>query len=149
MLDLTYLHSVSDGDKELEKTLIEIFLSQLPEFEESLNKANEERDYPALAATAHKAKSSIEAMGMTELSRELKHLEMLCKQLYVDESKSGNAEDKRISDYTRQLSTIDKSIKDWLYETISKKDTQNVIKNIIIFYKLQTEMVREELKKLE
>ncbi|MCQ2203764.1 MAG: Hpt domain-containing protein [Bacteroidales bacterium] len=147
MIDLTYLHSISDGDKDVEKALIGIFLEQLPEFEKDLTNAFAQKDFATLAANAHKAKSSIQAMGMEDLAKQLKRLEMLCKQLFVNQALSNNTDDKRIEDYQRQLSSLPDDLKTWIDERFSKKDMLNAIEDTIIFYKLQAEFAKNELTK--
>jgi HPt (histidine-containing phosphotransfer) domain-containing protein len=79
-LDLSYLYSVTDGDKELIKELIEIFISQIPEFRKEFRTAFQNKDADALSKIAHKAKSSVAIMGLTELTQALKDLELEAKE---------------------------------------------------------------------
>ena len=74
--DLTYLESVSMGDTELIGEMIRIFIDQLPEFTDGLKEHLNTVEYTALGALAHKAKSSVAAMGMHSLAADLKTLEM-------------------------------------------------------------------------
>jgi len=142
VIDLTYLKSVSDGDRSLEDNLIEIFLQQLPEFETELNSAFEAEDYPSLAAVAHKAKSSILAMGMESCSLALKRLEMLSKKIYVENSGANEQSDSKITDYRRQIEALPEEIKTWIYEN----NSINVVVELINFYKLQSELAKVDLK---
>lgn len=66
-VDLTYLESIADGDKEIIEELINIFIDQIPEFTEGLRNGLEQKDWRALAGIAHKAKSSVVSMGMNNL----------------------------------------------------------------------------------
>lgn len=78
--DLTYLKSMSAGSNELIKEMIEIFSVQVPEFIEELRQHLEKKEFMRLGAVAHKAKSSVSIMGMDELAKDLKTLELLAKE---------------------------------------------------------------------
>lgn len=96
-IDLTYLESISDGNIEIRDELIAIFLEQLPEFTLGATTAFAQGDWQALAAIAHKAKSSVLSMGMTELGeQDLKNIELISKQLYVNQFGSDESESKRL-----------------------------------------------------
>jgi len=75
-IDLTYLNSVTDGNKEFIIELIGIIKDQLPEFIEEFNTAYAQNDYDALSKTAHKAKSTIAIMGLQSLTDILNKLEL-------------------------------------------------------------------------
>jgi len=77
--DLTYLESMSMGSQEMINEMIDIFIDQIPEFTEGLKEYLMNKDYAALAALAHKAKSSVAVMGMDELTNVLKDLELKAK----------------------------------------------------------------------
>jgi len=77
--DLTYLESMSMGSQEMVNEMIQIFLDQIPEFTEGLQENLEKKDYVALGALAHKAKSSVAVMGMDALAGVLKDLELKAK----------------------------------------------------------------------
>jgi HPt (histidine-containing phosphotransfer) domain-containing protein len=74
-LDLSYLENMSAGDNNLIKEMIEIFKEQVPEFIAEMNNSIKNNDSKALASIAHKAKSSVAIMGITNLAEELKVLE--------------------------------------------------------------------------
>ena len=77
--DLTYLESMSMGSNEMIVEMIQIFIEQLPEFTEGLSEHLNNKDYLALGAMAHKAKSSVAVMGMSALATDLKTLELSAK----------------------------------------------------------------------
>ncbi len=77
--DLAYLESMSMGSNELIIEMIQIFIDQLPEFTEGLADHLKSKDYKALGALAHKAKSSVAVMGMNSLADDLKTLEINTK----------------------------------------------------------------------
>jgi len=70
-IDLSYLESMSGGDKELMNEMIDIFKEQVPEFVSEMRTCLHEKDYKGLAAIAHKAKSSISIIGLVELINDL------------------------------------------------------------------------------
>ena len=77
--DLSYLESMSMGSQEMVIEMIQIFLDQIPEFTQGFNELLENEDFNALGALAHKAKSSVSVMGMTNLAEVLKDLELKAK----------------------------------------------------------------------
>jgi HPt (histidine-containing phosphotransfer) domain-containing protein len=74
-IDLTYLESVTDGDKDLIKELIDIFKLQVPEYLDEFKAAYDAKDIVTLGKIAHKAKSSVAIMGLTDLADKLRELE--------------------------------------------------------------------------
>ena len=75
-INLDYLESMAGGDPEIIEEMKEIFISQVPEFIENLNKYLREGQYIELGKEAHKAKSSVMIMGMDELGKDLKALQL-------------------------------------------------------------------------
>ena len=85
-IDLSYLESISEGNSDIINELITIFIEQVPEFTEGFAEGLTHKDWSKIAAVAHKAKSSVMSMGINNLgSNDLKNLELLAKQLRVDE----------------------------------------------------------------
>lgn len=78
-INLTYLLEVTDGNKELMIELIDIFKSQIPEFNDLFNTYMSNSNWYQLGLVAHKAKSSVAVIGMSKLADTLKHLETLSK----------------------------------------------------------------------
>ncbi|HWS00270.1 MAG TPA: Hpt domain-containing protein [Prolixibacteraceae bacterium] len=54
--------------------ILEMFIVQVPEFIQNLNRHYLAGDYDALGKEAHKAKSSLQIMGMTDLENDMKIL---------------------------------------------------------------------------
>lgn len=75
--DLTYLREMSGGNKELILEMIDIFRSQVIEFSEGMDNHLTNKEYEKLGKLAHKAKSSISIMGLSELATLLKSLELM------------------------------------------------------------------------
>jgi HPt (histidine-containing phosphotransfer) domain-containing protein len=67
------------GSNDLIKEMIQIFVEQVPEFTAGFSDLLLMRDFPALGALAHKAKSSVAIMGMEALAADLKKLELAAK----------------------------------------------------------------------
>jgi len=78
--DLTYLNNMSGGSPEIVKEMIGIFIEQANEYVRDMQAHLDNKDYLALGKLAHKAKSSISIMGMTDLAADMKTLELLTKE---------------------------------------------------------------------
>jgi len=72
--NLTYLRTITDGNKAIIREMIEMFLVQVPVFIQNMHKYYQDGNYLALGKEAHKAKSSLQIMGMTDLEAEMKTL---------------------------------------------------------------------------
>jgi HPt (histidine-containing phosphotransfer) domain-containing protein len=70
--DLNYLSTITEGNKQIMREMIEMFVVQVPEFIENLQNCYQTRQFDALGREAHKAKSSLQIMGMSDLVREMK-----------------------------------------------------------------------------
>ncbi|MET3128367.1 PAS domain S-box-containing protein [Arcicella rosea] len=66
IVDLSYLRELSDGNKEFEQEIIELYLNQMPIDFDILRKAIDAVDYVLTKSTAHKLKSSFSSMGVNE-----------------------------------------------------------------------------------
>ena len=77
--DLTYLRTMSAGNKELMLEMIDIFKHQVAEFTEQMSDLYEKKEYENLGKLAHKAKSSISIMGLHDLAKDLKTFENIAK----------------------------------------------------------------------
>ena len=88
IIDLTYLESITEGNISLIREFISIFLEQADEFQKGFERYFNNKQWKELGALAHKAKSSVISMGMTELGNyELKNLELIAKQFRIKELK--------------------------------------------------------------
>ena len=74
--NLDYLRTITEGDKAIIREMIEMFLQQLPGFVKNLNELYQSGQYLALGKEAHKAKSSLQIMGMKELEQEMKRFQL-------------------------------------------------------------------------
>lgn len=141
VIDLTYVNNVTMGDKELEKELFQIFLGQIPEFSSTFDHALAEKDWLKIAATAHKAKASILAMGMEHLGGEMKNLEILCKSLFLKNAGIFNKQKSRIK---KELEAISPKQKTWL----EANNSEATVLQLIEFYNLQMEMAKQDIREV-
>jgi HPt (histidine-containing phosphotransfer) domain-containing protein len=74
--NLNYLKNITEGNKEIIREMIEMFILQVPEFIRNLNNLYQTGQYAALGKEAHKAKSSLQIMGMTDLELEMKRFQL-------------------------------------------------------------------------
>ena len=78
--DLNYLRSMSGGDANFIREMIDLFRDQIDEYKSIMPELLEKMDYDNLSKIAHKAKSSVAVMGMTEVADLLKELEILATE---------------------------------------------------------------------
>jgi HPt (histidine-containing phosphotransfer) domain-containing protein len=75
--DLSYLKEITGGESDIVIEMIEMFLDQVQEFKENLTNYLNDKNYVDLGKEAHKAKSSVLIVGMEELGKNLKKLQLL------------------------------------------------------------------------
>ncbi len=85
-VNLSYLEGMTGGSPELVREMIDIFISQIPEFISEMKTLHEKKDWKSLGLLAHKAKSSVAIMGMDQQAGELKQLEQLTREGLETES---------------------------------------------------------------
>ena len=78
--DLSYLKEITGGESSIVIEMVEMFISQVDEFKENLNKYLEEKNWVELGKEAHKAKSSVLIVGMEDLGKNLKKLQLLTEE---------------------------------------------------------------------
>lgn len=78
--DLSYLKEITGGEPSIVREMVEMFLSQVDEFKENLNKHLNDKNYIELGKEAHKAKSSVLIVGMEDLGKNLKKLQLLTEE---------------------------------------------------------------------
>jgi len=149
LINLSYLEEVADGDTELIKELINIFIDQLPEFIDGFDEAVQENDWLKIAAIAHKAKSSVVSMGLNELGNvDLKNLELLAKQSRVNQLNevgiNTNSEKTEFEALSKGLSEYPEKRMEWI------KENSNIgtIKELVNKFGKVTEEVTVELNQV-
>ena len=147
VIDLTYLESIADGDSEIVKELINIFLEQIEEFTGGLENYFKTEDWRGIASLAHKAKSSVISMGMAELgNHDLKNLELIAKFFTINElhhkTQLEANEEEELNLLKRCLSSYPETKQNWVVENASKE----IISNIIIKFNDTCQEAGNELR---
>jgi HPt (histidine-containing phosphotransfer) domain-containing protein len=75
-----YLDSVSSGDADIVKELVDLFKVQVDDTEKEMRVLLQKKDYNSLGLLAHKAKSSVLIMGMNDLGSLLKTFELQARE---------------------------------------------------------------------
>jgi len=75
LTNLDYLKNITDNDSDSMREIIELFIEQIPQSIESMHKYLGEKRFADLAKEAHKVKSSVEIVGLTDLGLALKTLQ--------------------------------------------------------------------------
>lgn len=78
--DLTYLREMSAGNQDLVIEMIDLFKTQIDEFYQLMDESLQSKEWARLGQLAHKAKSSVSIMGLTELAADMKKLETNAKK---------------------------------------------------------------------
>lgn len=135
-IDLSYLESIADGDQGIIKELVVLFLDQVLEFTEGFKESFDKKNWKALAAMAHKAKSSVLSMGMTELGNiDLKNLELIAKNFRIKELEmSGKLEDKEqeeLNGLLRSLSNYPDEKQNWIHQNSQERTMDSIIKKFL------------------
>jgi len=78
--DLSYLNEITGGEGSIVKEMVEMFLEQVDEFKLNMTNFLKDKKYIELGKEAHKAKSSVLIVGMEELGKNLKKLQLLTEQ---------------------------------------------------------------------
>ncbi len=79
-VNMEYLKGMAGDNPDLIREMVEIFVQQIPEFNEIFESLYEKKDWYELGMQAHKAKSSVAIMGMEDLAKMLKEFELLAKE---------------------------------------------------------------------
>ncbi|HVI47946.1 MAG TPA: response regulator [Chitinophaga sp.] len=83
LINMQYLQQLSKGDRAFEKTMLEQFVSQLPEDLSQLKHAIDQNDVASIRATAHNLKTTVSFIGLeTHLYPLLDQLEQTDEQHY-------------------------------------------------------------------
>lgn len=146
-INLSYLQSIAEGDESIIKELITIFLEQIPEFTDGLDKSFQEENWLVMGGIAHKAKSSVISMGMEDLGNiDLKNLELIAKELFVRSVKNKPAptekELKEAENLEKNLQGYEKERQDWILENASPQAAAEIIER----FKNTLKQAEEELK---
>jgi len=80
LTDLKYLQQMTGNDRDMMKEMITLFLHQLAEMRVDVDFLMESQNWMDLSRLAHKIKSSSLVMGVEQMARDMKELELLAKE---------------------------------------------------------------------
>jgi HPt (histidine-containing phosphotransfer) domain-containing protein len=78
--DLSYLKEITGGEKSIVVEMVEMFIAQVDEFKANMTQYLNDKNWVDLGKEAHKAKSSVLIVGMEELGKNLKKLQLLTEE---------------------------------------------------------------------
>lgn len=110
-INISYIESVTGGDKEIVSDLVNLFREQVAEISNEMKSLLEKRDYYAIGLLAHKAKSSVAIMGMSEMAALLKTFELEAKES-MNTEKYASYISSFESDAKKALIELDSYLKD-------------------------------------
>ena len=79
-IDLDYIYTISDGDRDFIKEILETFVKITPESIDAINDSLEQKQWKEIARVAHKIKPSILLLGIDELTKLIKEIEHMAKE---------------------------------------------------------------------
>lgn len=149
-IDLSYLEGIAEGDKDIIKELVEIFLDQMPEFTDGFAESMRDKDWVKVAAIAHKAKSSVMSMGMEELGNvDLKNMELLAKQLRInelsDKESVTDAQKDEVNTLQRSLDSYPENRITWVVDNASKDKLEELINKFTAVCNIAVEELNKEI----
>jgi PAS domain S-box-containing protein len=75
LYDLTMVRSVSGGDENFEKRMVQLFLDTMPASLKELQQAVDNQKWDMVGKLAHKMKSTIDSLGINELKQDIRTIE--------------------------------------------------------------------------
>lgn len=81
ILDLSYLRGISSGSTEFMIDIIDLFLTQMPDYFEQLDQLIKEENWLKAAEIAHKIKPSLTFMGVQSAMESMAEIEMNARNL--------------------------------------------------------------------
>jgi len=85
LIDFSQIDEITCGDPKFRKELIDVFMEQIVEFTENMNKFWLAEDMELLARESHTAKSSVMIFGMENTGHLLKKIQLLAEENNIDE----------------------------------------------------------------
>jgi HPt (histidine-containing phosphotransfer) domain-containing protein len=105
-VDLTYLKNITNDDPELIREMIDIFVRQIKEYTREIKEICKDGRWKDLSRLAHKVRSSLAIMGLSDLSSRMKELEILAGE---------GREQERYHEYVNQfVSESNQAVKELL-----------------------------------
>ena len=78
-INLEYLHLMSDGDIDMEQTILAMLIDEIPTEIALMRTAFDEGNFNALKEVSHKMKSTLSFIGNPQMTAANSEIEMLCK----------------------------------------------------------------------
>lgn len=82
--DLTFLKQISDNDMDFIKDVLKTFLDEMPKDMEAMNQAINSQNFVDIGKIAHKTKSTLQTIGLSELKNLALTIEQAIKQGSTD-----------------------------------------------------------------
>ncbi|RZT95462.1 HPt (histidine-containing phosphotransfer) domain-containing protein [Ancylomarina subtilis] len=140
IIDLSYLKEMSGNNKDIMIEMVEIFIEQNPEFTEGISNHFKNKQWAQLGAIAHKAKSSVRIMGMSELGDCLEKIEHYSK---------GNKKIELQNKITDNHKLDDEDLKIW--NNVQNEDINDInleyIPELVSYFLTQSPKAISELEK--
>lgn len=80
LIDLSYLKEIASDNIEFMVEMIDIFLSQTPDYVSLLSKAVKEENWPKIAEMAHKIKPTLAFMGANDAKETMANIESRARE---------------------------------------------------------------------
>lgn len=135
VVDLRFVSEACGGDVGMMRELLDIFVDQASCLEDNMSEALAQGDYLALAAQAHKFKSTALSMGMAETADALKKIEIVAKRLAAGRMGGG-------------VSVPVKGLSPALDEWANRNLSDEALRELIDFCKLQSLSAVQEVNRL-
>jgi HPt (histidine-containing phosphotransfer) domain-containing protein len=78
-INLDYIYTISDGDRDFIREILETFVKITPGSIDAINESLEQKQLKEVARMAHKIKPSILLLGIEELTKLIKEIEHMAK----------------------------------------------------------------------
>jgi HPt (histidine-containing phosphotransfer) domain-containing protein len=114
-INTEYLDSVSGGDPEMISEIVAMFREQSLEISAEMKIHLASKNYKSLGALAHKSKSSVEIMGMSDLGSMLKTFELQAR-----EGKESELYESYIDRFTRETGAAVLELENLINERLNK-----------------------------
>lgn len=79
-IDLTYLNTMSDGDQEFIRSMLESFIRNVPQHLTNIRLYLEQKEWDALAGEVHKLKPTLKYLGVNSMNALILETEVSCKE---------------------------------------------------------------------
>ena len=80
LINLDYLKLMADGDRDMEKVMLEMLLTELPSEFDKMKSLQHSQDWQELSKVSHKMKSTLAFIGNEEITAANLKVEQLTKQ---------------------------------------------------------------------